>query len=70
MNLTDLHTESHKFLISELTFIEKILNEWYNFKKREQKRVLALVHEYDENKDGVMQLCELEALLKHLEPSI
>ena len=49
VNLTDLHTESHKFLISELTFIEKILNEWYNFKKREQKRVLALVHEYDEN---------------------
>ena len=36
-------------MISELTFIEKILNEWYNFKKREQKRVLALVHEYDEN---------------------
>ena len=49
INLTDLHVESHKYLISELTFIEKILNEWYNFKKREQKRVLALVLEYDEN---------------------
>ena len=35
INLDGLHAESHKFIISELTFIEKVLSEWYHFKKRE-----------------------------------
>ena len=35
INLDGLHAESHKFLISELTFIEKVLSEWYHFKKRQ-----------------------------------
>ena len=35
INLDGLHVESHKFLISELTFIEKVLVEWYQVKKRE-----------------------------------
>ena len=33
INLDGLHAESHKFQISELTFIEKVLSEWYTFKK-------------------------------------
>ena len=49
VNLDNLHKESHGFLISELTFIEKVLNEWYYFKKREQKKILDLIAEYDEN---------------------
>lgn len=70
INLDNLHQESHKFLISELTFIEKVLSEWYHFKKREQKKILELIAQFDENQDGVMQLCEFEELLKHLEPNI
>ena len=35
INLNNLHKESHMFLISELTFIEKVLSEWYYYKKRE-----------------------------------
>ena len=35
INLNNLHKESHLFLISELTFIEKVLSEWYYYKKRE-----------------------------------
>ena len=57
-------------MISELTFIEKILCEWYHFKKREQKKILELVYKFDENLDGVMQLSEFEALYKYLEPDI
>lgn len=35
INLDNIHKDSHKFLISELTFIERVLSEWYHFKKRE-----------------------------------
>ena len=65
-----MHADSHKFLISEMTFIEKILCEWYNVKKKEQKKLLELIDQFDENKDGVMQLSEFEELVKHLEPKI
>ena len=54
VNLDGLHAESHKYHISELTFIEKILSEWYQNKKRESKKILDLINEYDENQDGVM----------------
>ena len=70
INLDGLHAESHKFLISELTFIEKVLVEWYHVKKREQKRILELINQYDENQDGVMQLSEFEELIKFLEPKV
>ena len=49
VNLDGLHAESHKYQISELTFIEKVLSEWYHNKKREQKRILDLINDYDEN---------------------
>ena len=70
INLDGLHAESHKYQISELTFIEKVLSEWYQNKKRESKRILDLINEYDENQDGVMQLSEFEELLKFLEPNV
>jgi len=47
-----------------------VLSEWYNFKKREQKKLLDLIGQYDENKDGVMQLSEFESLLTYLEPTV
>ena len=60
VNFDNMHTEAHQYQISELTFIQMVLGEWYNFKKREQKQILELVKKFDENDDGVMQLCEYE----------
>lgn len=62
--------DSHKFLISEMNFIDKVLGEWYTHKKKEQKKLLELIDSYDDNKDGVMQFSEFEELLKYLEPKI
>ena len=47
-----------------------MLSEWYQNKKRESKKILDLINEYDENQDGVMQLSEFEELLKFLEPNV
>ena len=58
INLNDLHKESHKFRISEVKLIDQILSEWYHYKSREQKKVLTVVHSFDKNDDGVMQLDE------------
>lgn len=49
-----MHEEAHTFQISELTFIEKVLGEWYHFKKREQKQIVEMIQKFDENDDGVM----------------
>ena len=68
INLDNIHKDSHKFVISELTFIEKMLAAWYMFKKREKIRVQELIAKFDDNGDGVMQLSEFEALILHLEP--
>jgi len=65
-----MHTEAHTYKISELTFIEKVLGEWYHFRKREQRMILDLVKKFDDNGDGVMQLMEYEALLLHIEPGL
>ena len=54
INLDNMHTEAHSFQISELTFIEKVLGEWYYCKKREQKQIIEMVKSFDENGDGVM----------------
>jgi hypothetical protein len=43
VNLDNLQQKIHKFLISECTFIEKMLNEWYFVQKREKKQVLEVV---------------------------
>ena len=63
-----MHEEAHTFQISELTFIEKILGEWYHFKKREQKQIVEMIQKFDENDDGVMQLSEYEAIMNEMEP--
>lgn len=65
-----MHVDSHKFLISESNFIEKVLIEWYNHKSKESKKLVELIGTYDDNKDGVMQFSEFEALLSHLEPKV
>ena len=70
INLDNMHTEAHTFQISELTFIEHLLGEWYYFKKREQKTILDLIKTFDDNGDGVMQLIEYEAICTELEPGI
>ena len=49
-----MYQEAHDYQISELTFIEKVLGEWYHFKKREQKQVLEMIKKFDENQDGQM----------------
>ena len=41
--LDNLHVESHKYLISELTLVEKILQEWYTHKADEKKKILELI---------------------------
>ena len=58
ISLDNLHRESHKFMISEVTLIEKVLSEWYHYKSREQKVCLNMVKSFDKNDDGVMQLDE------------
>ena len=58
-----MHKEAHIFQISELTFIEKVLNEWYFRRKREKSQLEELVKKYDDNNDGVLQFAEFEALV-------
>lgn len=70
VNLDNLQQKIHKFLISECTFIEKMLNEWYFVQKREKKEVLEVVKKFDENGDGVFQLNEFKHMMKALEPEI
>ena len=70
ISLDNLHKESHKFTISEVTLIEKVLSEWYHFKSREQKKCLSLVKSFDMNEDGVMQLEEFVEVIRKLEPDI
>ena len=65
-----MHKESHKFRISEVKLIDQVLSEWYHYKSREQKKVLAVVHSFDKNDDGVMQLDEFQEVLRKLEPGV
>jgi Ca2+-binding EF-hand superfamily protein len=56
LSLTNLHREAHKFQISEVTFIERMLTEWYFLQRREKEACFKAIKKYDENNDGVFQI--------------
>ena len=70
ISLNNIHQESHKFMISETTLIEKVLSEWYYAKSREHKQCMEFIMSFDENKDEVMQLDEFNEILAKLEPGL
>jgi len=70
ITLNNLHREAHKFLISELTFIEKMLTEWYFVQRKERELCAATVKQFDENEDGIFQINEFKAMLRKFEPDI
>ena len=53
ISLNNLHQEAHKFLISELTFVERMLTEWYYLQRREKDACFKAVKKFDENGDGI-----------------
>ena len=60
ISLDNLHRESHKFLISEVSFVEKILAEWYHHQSAELEKIRQGILDFDDNGDGIMQLEEFE----------
>ena len=52
VTLKDYQQRSHKFLISEMNFIDKILAEWYDRRAHEKEKVLQLIHRFDESQDN------------------
>ena len=64
MSLNNLHIDSHEFRICEINFIEKVLDEWYTFKKKEQRTLHQMCMDFDANGDGAMQFNEFIKLIK------
>jgi hypothetical protein len=65
-----MHINSHKYLITELHFIEAILTVWYECRAAEIKEIIKKIDSFDENKDGLMQFDEFAALIGKLEPAV
>ena len=43
VSLDGLHDKARKYIISETTFVDKMLSEWYSVQKREKEQVAKLV---------------------------
>ena len=70
ITLNNLHSNSHKFRISEYRFIDYILNIWYDYRSNIKKEIITKIKQFDENKDGFMQFNEFTAIISKLEPKI
>ena len=66
----DFHKRSHQYIISEIQFLEQILNQWYNFRADELSRCMTMIHTFDMNADKMMSYEEFKKLFEKLEPSL
>jgi Ca2+-binding EF-hand superfamily protein len=46
-------------LISKARFLNILMEEWRSHTEREKKSIMKTFNQYDDNNDGVLQLCEL-----------
>ncbi len=67
-NVENLNSE--KYMISKFRFIETILEKYRIYKNIERNKIANMFKEYDDNKDGVLQLNEFQAMIKHIAPSM
>lgn len=70
VNFKDYQKRSHKFLISEKTFIDRLLCFWYDHRAKERTKLQDFILTFDDNGDKIIQYEEFTNLMKALEPKI
>ncbi len=70
VNFKDYQKRSHRFLVSEKNFIDRILSIWYDHRAKEREKLHTFILSFDDNGDKIIQFDEFEVLMKHLEPAI
>ena len=70
VNFKDYQKRSHKFIVSEKNFIDRILSIWYDHRAKEKERLHTFILSFDDNGDKIIQFEEFQALMKNLEPTI
>ena len=70
VNFKDYQKRSHKFLVSEKNFIDRILSIWYDYRAKEKEKLHNYILTFDDNGDKIIQYEEFENLMKNLEPQI
>lgn len=70
VNFKDYQKRSHKYLVSEKNFIDRILSVWYDYRAKEKERLHTFILSFDENGDKIIQFEEFQALMTSLEPTI
>lgn len=58
VTLRDYQRRSHNYLISEMTFIDKMLSEWYDHRAQEKEKLIAFIKSFDDSDDNKIQLDE------------
>ena len=69
-SLDGLHKDSHAFLISEIRFVDCVMQQWYAHVAGQTRHVRSIISKFDANKDGVFQLSEFREMMSALEPGI
>lgn len=66
----DYQKRSHKFFISEMNFIDRVLSIWYDYRAKEKEKLHNYILKFDENGDRIIQFDEFQVLMRSLEPTI
>lgn len=66
----DYQKRSHKFFISEMNFIDRVLSIWYDYRAKEKEKLHNYILKFDENVDRIIQFDEFQVLMRSLEPTI
>lgn len=54
VNFKDYQKRSHKFLVSEKSFIDRILSIWYDYRAKEKERLHTFILSFDDNGDKII----------------
>lgn len=50
----DYQKRSHKFFISEMNFIDRVLSIWYDYRAKEKEKLHNYILKFDENVDRII----------------
>ena len=70
VNFKEYQKRSHKYLVSEKNFIDRVLSVWYDHRAKEKERLHNFILSFDENGDKIIQFEEFQVLMRSLEPTI
>jgi len=54
VNFKDYQKRSHKFLVSEKNFIDRILSIWYDYRAKEKEKLHNYILTFDDNGDKII----------------